>query len=68
MNAMLGLARPGDMGFDVMHFNLHKTFSTPHGGGGPGCGAVSVRSVLEPYLPTPHVVKSGRWLWCSVSS
>jgi len=59
MNAMLGLARPGDMGFDVMHFNLHKTFSTPHGGGGPGCGAVSVRKVLEPYLPTPHVVKTG---------
>lgn len=59
MNAMLGLARPGDMGFDIMHFNLHKTFSTPHGGGGPGCGAVSVRSTLEPYLPTPHVVKSG---------
>ncbi len=58
MNAMLGLTRPGDMGFDVMHFNLHKTFSTPHGGGGPGCGAVSVKKILEPYLPTPHVVKS----------
>jgi glycine dehydrogenase subunit 2 len=59
MNAMLGLARPGDMGFDVMHFNLHKTFSTPHGGGGPGCGAVSVKSVLEPYLPIPFVLRAG---------
>lgn len=58
MNAMLGLTRPGDMGFDVMHFNLHKTFSTPHGGGGPGCGAVSVKNVLEPYLPVPHVIKT----------
>jgi glycine dehydrogenase subunit 2 len=64
MNAMLGLTRPGDMGFDVMHFNLHKTFSTPHGGGGPGCGAVSVQPCLEPYLPGPVVVKEGetfRW-------
>ncbi len=57
MNAMLGLTRPGDMGFDVMHFNLHKTFSTPHGGGGPGCGAVSVKQLLEPYLPIPVVGK-----------
>ena len=59
MNALLGLTRPGDMGFDVMHFNLHKTFSTPHGGGGPGCGAVSVMDALEPYLPVPVVTKSG---------
>lgn len=59
MNAMLGLTRPGDMGFDVMHFNLHKTFSTPHGGGGPGCGAVSVKSCLEPFLPSPVVVRKG---------
>jgi glycine dehydrogenase subunit 2 len=59
MNAMLGLTRPGDMGFDVMHFNLHKTFSTPHGGGGPGCGAVSVQECLEPYLPVPVVTKTG---------
>jgi len=59
MNAMLGITRPGDMGFDVMHFNLHKTFSTPHGGGGPGCGAVSVQDALAPYLPVPLVVKSG---------
>ncbi len=57
MNAMLGITRPGDMGFDVMHFNLHKTFSTPHGGGGPGCGAVSVQPCLEPYLPVPIVEK-----------
>ena len=55
MNAMLGITRPGDMGFDVMHFNLHKTFSTPHGGGGPGCGAVSVTEALEPFLPVPVV-------------
>ncbi|MBC7526373.1 MAG: aminomethyl-transferring glycine dehydrogenase subunit GcvPB [Chthonomonadaceae bacterium] len=57
MNAMLGLTRPGDMGFDVMHFNLHKTFSTPHGGGGPGCGAVSVKACLEPFLPVPTIEK-----------
>lgn len=51
LNAVMGQARPGDMGFDVVHLNLHKTFSTPHGGGGPGSGAVGVRSVLAPYLP-----------------
>ena len=55
LNPMLGVARPGDMGFDVMHINLHKTFSTPHGGGGPGCGPVGVREGLEQFLPTPHV-------------
>jgi len=54
-NAILGLARPGDMGFDVVHLNLHKTFSTPHGGGGPGAGPVGVKSILEPYLPKPTV-------------
>jgi glycine dehydrogenase subunit 2 len=59
MNALLGIARPGDMGIDVMHYNLHKTFSTPHGGGGPGAGPVSVGKVLEPYLPKPMVVKDG---------
>ena len=59
MNAMLGITRPGDMGFDVMHFNLHKTFSTPHGGGGPGCGAVSVQPCLAPYLPVPTVTQHG---------
>lgn len=59
LNPMLGVARPGDMGFDVMHINLHKTFSTPHGGGGPGAGPVGVRAGLEKYLPNPRVVKSG---------
>jgi glycine dehydrogenase subunit 2 len=53
LNAILGRFRPGDAGFDVMHFNLHKTFSTPHGGGGPGAGPVGVSERLEPYLPTP---------------
>ena len=55
LNALLGRARPGDMGFDVMHFNLHKTFATPHGGGGPGAGPVGVREELAPFLPNPHV-------------
>ena len=58
-NPILGVARPGDMGFDVMHINLHKTFSTPHGGGGPGDGPVGVRKGLEQFLPKPHVVKDG---------
>lgn len=57
LNPMLGVARPGDMGFDVMHINLHKTFSTPHGGGGPGAGPVGVRKGLEHLLPNPQVVK-----------
>ncbi len=57
MNAILGAARPGDMGVDVMHFNVHKTFSTPHGGGGPGAGPVAVRAILEPFLPAPLVVR-----------
>ncbi len=56
-NAILGIARPGDMGFDVVHFNLHKTFSTPHGGGGPGSGPVGVKEVLVPYLPVPIAEK-----------
>jgi glycine dehydrogenase subunit 2 len=55
LNPMLGVARPGDMGFDVMHINLHKTFSTPHGGGGPGCGPVGVRKGLEQFLPNIKV-------------
>jgi glycine dehydrogenase subunit 2 len=55
LNAFLGRARPGDMGVDVHHLNLHKTFSTPHGGGGPGAGPVGVRKTLEPYLPVPTV-------------
>jgi glycine dehydrogenase subunit 2 len=58
MNAILGQARPGDMGVDVMHFNVHKTFSTPHGGGGPGAGPVAVRKILEPFLPVPHVIQN----------
>ena len=58
LNATLGYARPGDMGFDVCHFNLHKTFSTPHGGGGPGCGPVGVTRILEPFLPVPRIVQT----------
>ncbi len=56
LNALLGIVRPGDMGIDVMHFNLHKTFSTPHGGGGPGSGPVGVKKELAPFLPRPSVV------------
>jgi glycine dehydrogenase subunit 2 len=56
-NAISEIARPGDMGFDVIHLNLHKTFSTPHGGGGPGSGPVGVRSHLEPFLPNPRIVR-----------
>jgi glycine dehydrogenase subunit 2 len=55
LNALLGQARPGDMGFDIMHFNLHKTFAVPHGGGGPGAGPVGVVGDLKPFLPDPHV-------------
>ncbi|NNF52476.1 MAG: aminomethyl-transferring glycine dehydrogenase subunit GcvPB [Gammaproteobacteria bacterium] len=69
LNAILGKARPGDMGFDVIHMNLHKTFSTPHGGGGPGSGAVGVGKRLLPFMPVPVVAKEGegdaasyRWL------
>jgi glycine dehydrogenase subunit 2 len=57
MNALVGKARPGDFGVDVMHMNLHKTFSTPHGGGGPGSGPVACKAFLEPFLPTPVLVK-----------
>ena len=56
MNALVGKVRPGDFGVDVMHLNLHKTFSTPHGGGGPGSGPVAVKKMLEPFLPTPVVI------------
>jgi glycine dehydrogenase subunit 2 len=59
LNALLGVARPGDLGFDVMHFNLHKTFTTPHGGGGPGSGPVGVSEALLPFLPGPMAVKEG---------
>ena len=57
-NAVLGVSRPGDMGFDIVHFNTHKTFSTPHGGGGPGAGPIVVRDTLAPYLPVPLVEKA----------
>ncbi len=57
LNALIGVARPGDMGVDVMHFNLHKTFATPHGGGGPGSGPVGVAEALVPFLPTPVIRK-----------
>ncbi len=58
LNALLGITRPGDMGFDAVHFNLHKTFSTPHGGGGPGAGPVAVVKVLAPFLPVPVIAKN----------
>jgi glycine dehydrogenase subunit 2 len=64
MNALVGIARPGDFGVDVMHLNLHKTFSTPHGGGGPGCGPVCVKRHLEPFLPTPRLRRNAeQWTW-----
>lgn len=63
LNGILGLARPGDMGFDVCHINIHKTFSTPHGGGGPGSGAVGVKHFLQSYLPVPFIVKeNGKYI------
>lgn len=58
LNALLGRCRPGDMGLDIVHLNLHKTFSTPHGGGGPGAGPVGVTTVLEPFLPLPRIVRA----------
>jgi glycine cleavage system P protein (glycine dehydrogenase) subunit 2 len=64
MNALAGIARPGDFGVDVMHLNLHKTFSTPHGGGGPGSGPVAVKQHLEPFLPTPRLARVNEaWRW-----
>ena len=64
MNALVGKARPGDFGVDVMHLNLHKTFSTPHGGGGPGSGPVACKAILEPFLPTPVLKKAdGKLGW-----
>ena len=59
MNALLGISRPGDVGIDLMQLNLHKTFSTPHGGGGPGSGPVAVKKALAPYLPAPRVMQQG---------
>ncbi len=67
MNAILGKTRPGDFGVDVMHYNTHKTFSTPHGGGGPGAGPVAVAEHLREFLPVPQVIKreDGTYAWCS---
>jgi glycine dehydrogenase subunit 2 len=62
MNALVGITRPGDFGIDVMHLNLHKTFSTPHGGGGPGGGPVAVKRALEPFLPVPRLKRAGEVL------
>jgi len=59
LNALLGVVRPGDLGVDVMHINLHKTFATPHGGGGPGSGPVGVAARLLPFLPVPRIVRKG---------
>ena len=59
LNAIMGIARPGDMGFDIVHFNLHKTFTQPHGGGGPGAGPIAVSDRIEPFLPSPQVIRSG---------
>src|SRR5207248_2245191 len=66
LNAIIGRVRPGDMGFDIVHMNTHKTFATPHGGGGPGAGPVAVSSRLEPFLPAPlvsHDDAEGRYFW-----
>ena len=57
LNAVMGISRPGDMGFDIVHYNLHKTFTQPHGGGGPGAGPIAVSDRIEPYLPRPQVVR-----------
>jgi len=67
LNAVVGKARPGDMGFDVVHLNLHKTFSTPHGGGGPGAGPVLVSETLLPFLPVPDIVETEAEIGCSYS-
>src|SRR5438309_7857557 len=57
LNAIMGICRPGDMGFDIVHFNLHKSFTQPHGGGGPGAGPIAVADRIEPFLPRPQVVR-----------
>jgi glycine dehydrogenase subunit 2 len=68
LNAILGRVRPGDMGFDVIHMNLHKTFSTPHGGGGPGAGPVGVSERLKPYLPIPFALnENGAYRWAETA-
>src|SRR5580693_2636072 len=61
LNAVMGLSRPGDMGFDIVHFNLHKSFTQPHGGGGPGSGPIAVSERIEPFLPVPRIVRGDRW-------
>jgi len=61
LNAIMGYSRPGDMGFDIVHFNLHKTFTQPHGGGGPGAGPIAVSDRIEPFLPRPQVVRRPPW-------
>ena len=68
MNALVGKVRPGDFGVDVMHLNLHKTFSTPHGGGGPGSGPVAVKKILEPFLPKPVVITKTTARWASTTT
>ena len=60
LNAVMGVSRPGDMGFDIVHYNLHKTFTQPHGGGGPGAGPIAVCDRIEPFLPVPQVVRTSR--------
>lgn len=67
LNAIMGIARPGDMGFDVVHLNLHKTFSTPHGGGGPGSGPVGCRNMLKKFLPNPHINDDYKLEWSEKS-
>ena len=62
LNAVMGVTRPGDMGFDIVHFNLHKTFTQPHGGGGPGAGPIACSDRIEPFLPVPQVVRARRAL------
>ena len=68
MNAILGITRPGDFGADMQHYNVHKTFTGPHGGGGPGSGPIAVRDFLAPYLPAPVVVKDGDALSASTTT
>ena len=60
LNAIMGITRPGDMGFDIVHFNLHKSFTQPHGGGGPGSGPIAVSDRMEPYLMDPRIVRARR--------
>ena len=68
LNAVMGISRPGDMGFDIVHFNLHKSFTQPHGGGGPGSGPIAVSDRIEPYLPRPVITRAERWSGASTST